>query len=243
MKISIGMLKPMLLALPLMLGTMAAHALPIKTALGIVIDGSGSIAPADFTTQRNAYASVFGNGTIVPADGSVVVNVIQFSSGAQLEQTAIRLNAEADRTTLLAAINGMTQLGGNTNIGGGIALSQSDMDAFLAPLAASEFTSDFRKLIDVSTDGFHNTGLNPTTATTAAIAAGYAAVNCLGIGTFADCSWNLGGQDFTADTFAQVEAVLTRKVATELDTIPEPGLLALFGMGLLGFGMKRRRTA
>ncbi len=241
---SLKHLLPLVMALPLLLGSMTAGAVPIKTALGISIDSSGSIGSADFAVQRSAYASVFGDASIVKADGSVVVNVIQFSSTASVIQTAIRLNSEADRTTLLNAINGMVYTGGATAIGDSIALAASNMDALLGSIAASEFDASFRKLIDVSTDGANNSGTAPSIATDAAHLAGYDQVNCLGIGAAADCTWNWASDlDFTATTFADVEAALRTKVGTELGTIPEPSTLALLGLGMLGFGAMRRRTA
>lgn len=230
-----------------------ATAAPINTALSVVIDGSGSISSGEFSTQRNAYANVLGDSSILPADGSVVINLIQFATSTQLEQTALRVSSEADRTTLLGAINGMTQLGGTTNIGGGIDLGVSNMDTFLS--GETDFSNSFTKLVDVSTDGNHNTGTSPVTATSNAVnSQGYAAVNCLGIGSGADCSWNNGpdgvngtsddlGQDFSANSFAELQPVLTDKIGTELGTIPVPAPLALVGIGLVAMGFTRRKVA
>lgn len=232
-------------AVPAALFASTADAAPIETALSVVIDGSGSIGTTDFQTQIDAYAAVLGDSSILAADGSVVINVVQFSTEGSgiVEQTALRIDTEADRTTLLNSINAMSQIDGLTDIQEGINLGVTDMDAFLGGIGAGEFASNFTKLVDVSTDGFHNEGGSPATeAQNAVNNLGYAAVNCLGIGSGADCSWNDGvGSDFSASTFADVERVLVQKIGTELGTIPEPATAALFGASLLGLGVMRRR--
>lgn len=230
-----------------------ASAVPISTALSVVIDGSGSISSTDFNTQKTAYASVFGDGSVVPANGSVVANLIQFSTeGAGIvEQSALRLEDEADRTTLVNAINGMSQINGLTDIQEGINLGVTDMDTFLAGVAAAEFADDFEKIVDVSTDGFHNEGGDPATeAANAVNTLGYSAVNCLAVGAGADCSFILEGPGpaddlgtvFEAGSFDDLEPVLEAKVRQELDTdVPTPAPLALLGAGLLALGATLRR--
>jgi hypothetical protein len=97
------------------------------------------------------------------------------------------------------------------------------------------------KIIDVSTDGVNTTGANPVTASATAFASGIA-VNCLGVGGSADCSFNNGyGVDFLAGGFAEFEAAIRAKLSVELTKTPEPMTLTLFGAGLVGAGFTRRR--
>lgn len=232
-----------------------AAAAPINTALSVVIDGSNSISADDFQTQIDAYDSVFGNDSLVPADGSVVANLVQFSSEGEgiVEQTALRLNSETDRSTLLTSINGMSQINGQTDIQEGIDLGVNDMETFLGGLAAAELGEDFRKIVDVSTDGEHNQDGDPAAEAADAVNnQGYDAVNCLSVGA-GSCSFIAGtdgtigtgddlGTVFSAGSFNDLQPVLEDKVGQELRTqVPTPAPLALLGIGLLALGATLRR--
>lgn len=220
--------------------SLSAQALPI--GLGLVIDGSGSISPSNFNLQRNGYIAALTN--VLPTDGSVAVGVYQFSSTAQTEFAFQVINNATDLANLVAAINGMSQLGSLTAIGDGINLAASQM-------AAYGWGNLDNAIIDVSTDGFNNTGANPVTAAlnfvtaAAGTASGDGNVNCLAIGGSANCSFIAGPDSFTiATTFANFETALEQKLQQELGTsIPEPGALALFGLGLAGLRLSRSRKA
>jgi len=228
----------------------------LDTALGVVIDGSTSINNDDFQTQKNAYADVFGDPSIVPENNSIALNIYQFSGtdsfepNVQQELDALRIGS-GDRSTVVSAFNDMDQLTGNTAIGDGIEDSQENMDTFLDNnVPDEERTDDFEKIIDVSTDGEDNASdISPGNAVDNAIADGYSAVNCLAIGT-GDCSFiGNNGDVFSAENFDELENTLETKVRQEVDRpepVPMPTTLGLVGMGLFGLGIvgyRRKSTA
>lgn len=202
--------------------------------LALVLDESGSISGADWLLQKQGYANVLGSG-LVPTDGSLVVGVWKFDDTVEQVFAPTLINDAAAKAALLTAINGMVQGGGLTAIGDGVAAANAGFVAY--GLAGLE-----KAVIDVSTDGQNNWGLNPTIATQNALNAGFAGVNCLGIGGGANCGWNLGGLDFAASDFGDFEDILKVKIATETDQIPEPATLILMSLGLLGLGATRRKA-
>lgn len=221
-----------IVALPLLVGATGANA----AIIGLVIDGSGSISAGDFTLQKQGYVNALT--TLLNADGQNTIGVWQFSTGVQLEFALTNIATAQDKQDLLDAIDGMTQLAGLTAIGDGV-------NAAAAAIGAWAGAGGPTKIIDVSTDGFNNTGADPNTASSNAFGAGIA-VNCLGVGPGASCSFNDPnfGFDIIAPNFAAFETAITQKLSVELNSVPEPGTLALFGFSLIGLaGMRKRKKA
>lgn len=127
------------------------------------IDGSGSIDPVDFDTQKQAIRSALAAAELFPPSGTTRVGVVQWAGGATRTELAMTaLASSTDVVTASTAVDSMSQLGGGTNAGEGIQAAA----ALLAGGTAA------KQAICVTTDGTNNTGIGPDEAATAAVAQG-----------------------------------------------------------------------
>ena len=206
-------------------------------ALSLALDGSGSISSHDWTLQLEAYADAIKS--VVPTDGSVAINVIQFSTSAQEEIGFTVIDSEDSAVNFAYQLLAIHQIGGSTDIAGGI-----DLAAHLL----SGLSGYDRLVIDVSTDGDQTVSgkIPAVSAFNAVYGSGIDAVNAIGVGTSAVLGFKCGINSFSvsADNWNDFADALENKLVREItnSTVPEPATAALFGIGLLGLaGMNRRK--
>lgn len=171
-----SVLATMALAAGLTVGSQITTAGPAAAAgettdLVFLVDGSGSIDPADWQIQKDGYSVALQDATAFPRDGSIAVAVVQWSFVTGAERTRVEVpltvvDSLATVNSIIGQIQAMTQVGDLTNPGDAV---RAGTDLLLAD-GENPAASDW--ILCMSTDGITNSGEDLATATAYASANG-----------------------------------------------------------------------
>ncbi len=241
-----------------------AHAVPVSLELYLAADVSGSIDDTDFALQRQGFASAFQSAAVIAAieaSGGIAVKLVDFGDSVVTAVDWMLITDAASSNAFAAAVAAAPR--GNTGIHDG----QSNlMNVALADLNSNGFEGT-RSVLDIASEGaqdidgcvFDNVDC-PTVqaARDNFLAGGGTTINAIWlndrnffgldaddiINAFEYGSLNVIGGTGAFQVFAQdfttFGAAIERKIVREVIGVPEPGVLALLGLGLVVLGSIRR---
>ncbi len=229
-------------------------ATPVDLGLSLVIDISGSVDTSEYNLQMDGYANAFRNSAIQAnilggTYGAIGVNVVFFASdyyASTLDTFAI-LDDTASIDAFADTLDNFGRLGsGGTSIHHGTNRAVS----LMLDAVANDIIETSNLVIDISGDGTGFTNLDVAARDNAA--ANGITINGLPIGSsfitdyYIDNVITANGFAVNAADFNDFSTAVRDKLNIETNSgnVPEPGTLALLGLGLAGFSLVgKKRTA
>lgn len=243
----------------------SASAVPVSLELVLLTDSSGSISNSDFGLMMGGYESAFQNAAvqtaIANAPGGIAVSLAFFSSNGQFSQSIgwTHLQNATDANAFAATIAGTARpFSSGTGLASGIAQAGA--------LFANNGFEGARTTLDVAGDGSESESCSYTDAVCVPVQ--NARDGVLGTGATINALWIqdspfFGGPGDQIDAlvygatnviggpnsfqnlvsgFGDFESAITQKIGREINPVPEPGMLTLLGLGILGIGLRARKA-
>lgn len=247
-----------------------SNAVVVDLELALVIDVSNSVSSTEYFQQINGYRDAFLSASIQNQISSltngIAVGVFFFNGSASepLIPTWYHLTNAASSTNLANLIAAIPEPGGPGSGGVGSTDIAEGVNLAISSMTGANGFEGSRLIIDVSGDGQQNVGCNVNSNCIDTIQAARdaaAALNIIVNGLAIDVSGSTTIYDYytanvitaggfvQAATFENFSNAVSSKIGREIcdprqqdcSTVPEPGSLALFGLGLVGVFLRRRK--